>query len=359
MPPAGRVILSGALDALSLADVLSFLDQIRASGVLRSFGEHSLREVVIVEGQIRGVRSNAAGESLLDAATQLGFLTPEQQSEISRSGSARALDPGLLTREKVWASLQEQAVGVLMSLAGEVSGRFELWSPVPDGAATLPGLAISHLLLEALRRCDELAQLRWRVPSRHARVELLDAGAAGPASKRSRELLEHLAPGPLCVREIMETLRMSELDAARAIGELCATGAVRVTAAARAAEPEQILEIANGALAEIFAAARAAGAGEDLLAAALDWEAAYRGQVVVPRGSLGSGAALAPVPLLECVERAAAASADAPLQVLLDVVVKSVLFLLFVSSELLEPEAYKRLHARVQVEIERACSLAE
>jgi len=132
---------------------------------------------------------------------------------------------GALVRASCGALTGERAFYALIGLR---EGSFVFDPELDPGAASGDDLPTGSLLMEAMRRVDEIGRLRDAVPS-YGRVTLLGGAADDPVEAT---VLGYLGPGQRSVGDIVAGKLVDgtadEYEVLLAIGRLCERGVVRL-----------------------------------------------------------------------------------------------------------------------------------
>lgn len=249
-PPGPRCLLAGDLSALAPADLLTFVHQARLSGVLTVASWGAERAVAFAEGEVRSARSSAPGERLGEIAVRLGLATDAQVAAAIRPGVpvGKALtDAGLLQPSGLWRCLHEQVVAVFHAVLLAQEGTFFLTEAEPQPG----GLAVSTqaLLLDGIRRIDELNLFRARIPGLDAVPRRRRPRRAPPLEPPERALLE-LVDGRRTVAEIAAAARLSDFEAVKGLHGLATAGhLVAVAAEGAPAAGARLPAVADGMIA--------------------------------------------------------------------------------------------------------------
>jgi hypothetical protein len=228
-----RCVLAGDLAGFPVADLIAFVHHARLGGVLTVSAGGVDRIVFFREGQVRGARSVVVGERIGEVAVRLGFVTPEQVLEAARAGGllGKALvDRGAISSADLWRCIHEQIAGVFHAILLARDGVFHLMDgedPEAPGAAV--ALDTQSLLMDAIRRIDELGLFASRIPGAQAFVRRRD-----PVNPVALQPLEEqvlaLADGRRRVSEIARAARLSEFEAIKVLFHLAEAGYVEATA---------------------------------------------------------------------------------------------------------------------------------
>ncbi|HYG67116.1 MAG TPA: DUF4388 domain-containing protein, partial [Anaeromyxobacteraceae bacterium] len=173
-PPAGgaaprpRVLLAGDLAGFPIADFVAFVHQSRLSGVLTIVTATVERAIAFQDGEVRSARSSAPGERIGEVALRLGYVDEARLAEAIAGGrplGKELVDRGWLSANDLWKCFHEQVTAVFHAILLSREGVFLL---VDEDVAERPGapLAVNtqSLLMDGIRRIDEMSLFRARVP---------------------------------------------------------------------------------------------------------------------------------------------------------------------------------------------------
>lgn len=257
-----RCVLAGDLAGVSAADLVTFVHQARLSGTLTIAAGGAERSVVFADGEVRGARSTAAGERLGEIAVRLGLLEEPQIAAAARAGAAigKALvDAGHLAPADLWRCLHEQVTAIFQAaLLARIGTFFLVEEAAPDRASWPLAVSTQSLLMEGIRRIDELARFQALIPGRDAVIRRREPARAGGPRGPEREVLA-LVDGRRTVEEIAAAAHLSDFDATRLLHHLVEIGHAEVVAdAPGAGSPEarlaEVMTSLNGLLRRVAAA---------------------------------------------------------------------------------------------------------
>lgn len=369
-PPAGgaaperRCILAGELGAFALPDLVAFVHQSKLSGVLTVSTADGDRTVSFLDGEVRGARSEAPGERLAEVAVRLGHLPPEHLAAALALGDGRALgkllvERGLVPAPTAWRCVHEQVAVVFHAMLLTREGVFTLVAGEPPEPGAPLSVSTQSLLMDGIRRVDEMALFRGRIPGPDAVLRRTPAALPTALEPLEEELLR-LVDGRRTVADLGRAAHLSLFDATKAFYHLAEAGHVEASAEradGRACGADEragiVAEGMSALLREVWAAVEAAGRRE-LLAAAVRtfladpadrFAALWAGVTPAADGAVD-------VALLRAnAARAAAGRADAP-RLLFDALHELVLFYLFQAGALLPPPEDDRVNRAVKARFE-------
>ncbi len=361
--PIGRVAFSGDLDGVPFSDVVMLLAQGRRSGLFHVITGAVERTLVFAAGDLVAASSTQAGERLGEVALRLGLLERADLARLLSSAAAgrrvgqRLVERGLLDRERLEQAVQAQIALVFEAILLRPVGSFFFRDhPVPPQNGET-AVAAQGLLLDGLRRLDELAHYRTRIPSPQAPVRRTGA-AVEPPDEAALQIVAGLETGEATAAELADRLRLPEVEVMRTLFHLAEAGAVEVRED-RAARPladlgadpvplRDLLRSFNRIFCEVFTEVALAGVLSSFVVEA---------QTVLASGSDPLFAGLAfdldgSLPLGEILQRlpeAAQASGKGPRTVLLESLQPVLSQLIRQAEKHLDPHGSADLHARLRL----------
>jgi hypothetical protein len=259
--PTPRCILAGDLAGFPIADFFALVHQSRLSGVLTVAAEGVERAVSFQRGEVRSARSTASGERIEEVVVRLGYATEAQIARASADGrpvEKALVEDGVVGANDMWKCLHEQVIAVFHAVLLSPAGTFF----VVDGEASDHGTPLTvntqSLLMNGLRRIDELSLFQARIPGPHVVVRRR-APPRPTALRPAEDALLDLVDGARTVAELATGAHLSEFDATKLLHHLVEAGYVEVVAAPLAgasaeARVAAILSTVNGLLRAITAA---------------------------------------------------------------------------------------------------------
>jgi CheY-like chemotaxis protein len=239
--------LAGDLAAITLSEVLSWLQEQGLTGCLRMVDGDARVELYLQRGLVDFAAAVGVGEDLLLGrfAVEQGALTPEALTEVL-DARARSLAPprlfgvelvarGLLSESQLQMAMARQTAEVVYETLRWTQGRFSFQAVAPAAfpevarSAAL-SLSIDSLLLEGFRRVDE-----WRVIEREIddfdlifvpnEAKIAEV-ARGQLTSDEIAVLEFVN-GRTPVKEIIRTLRLGSFDVSKILFRLLRTRLIR------------------------------------------------------------------------------------------------------------------------------------
>ena len=256
--PAPGATLAGDLAAFPLADFVGLVHQARMTGTLRVVAGGGARSVSFRDGRIRGASSEVPGERLSEVAARLGF--PGE---------------GSLSVNERWRVGGEQVATIFHAVLTARDGVFLLVQGEDEPAGPALSLDTQAVLMDAVRRIDEMSLFRGRIPG--GDVFLRRREPRDPvALEAEEERLLGLVDGRRRVLDVAREAHLSEFDATRILYRLAEAGYVE-TASEGAPAPgvadrsRAVLSGMNEILREVVRAVAAHGATDAFLAGAVQY----------------------------------------------------------------------------------------
>ena len=228
-----RCILAGDLSGFPIGDFVAFIHQSHLSGVLTVAAGGAERSVQFKDGEVRGAQSTAPGERIGEVAVRLGYATETQIAKAAAGGRplGRALvELGFVSASDLWKCFHEQVTEVFHAILLSPSGTFFL---VDQDDPERPGTALSvntqALLMDGIRRIDEMSLFRARIPGPYAFLRRREPRR--PITlKPTEQTLLGLVDGRRTVAEIATAAHASEFDATKILYHLAEAGYVEAVA---------------------------------------------------------------------------------------------------------------------------------
>ncbi len=383
LPQPPRVVLSGDASGFPISDLIAFLSQMRWSGVVKVHAPGGERSVMMREGEVRGATSDDPAERLGELLIRLGYVERAQVEETLRehppSKVGRALvEKGFLQAHDLFKCVTHQVSEIFHAIVLCREGAFFLVDqPVDDKSGHNIQLSTQSLLMDSIRKIDELAHFRKRIP--HGRLYVARKRGSDGKLEEDEDRVLGLLDGQRTLLELGRLAQLGEFDITKVVFRLLEGGfaslserplasaapaaapeATKVVPAAARARPEAPRAGAQDALAvvrvfnfifreirdevakqsmdrEFIAAANAALANQALSASPV-----LAGLSFAADGSLPEGR------MVEAFERHRAGLGSEPVASFKQALSDVMFFLLFQAGELLESRADEDLARRVK-----------
>jgi hypothetical protein len=292
-PPHGKprekeIVAAGTISetGLSLIDVISFLAQSAATGAITvATPEDVERSVFFYNGDVVWAASTAPEDRLGEFLLRRGKITREQLQVAIADGARKigraCVERGYIAAHELWSMVQAQLTEVFNKMLASESGTWffaRLSTEILSESQI--HLSTQGLLVDALRRLDEMRMYRQKIRSADAVVHRI-RGLAPEAEaeliskldkgirKSASALLTHLVK-PLSIHELMRLLGTGEFEATRLvhhllrekiveIAQITGTGPIPRRATLSQAEAHEVINVYSMALKEMYAEMKRAG----------------------------------------------------------------------------------------------------
>ncbi|MGZ3444134.1 MAG: DUF4388 domain-containing protein [Myxococcaceae bacterium] len=366
-----RVVLMGDASGFPLSDLIAFLSQFRWTGTLRLHSPGGERSVVLKDGEVHGATSEDPSDRLSEVLVRLGHAARADVDEAlhdnppSRVGRA-LVDRGLLQPHDLWACVTQQVSEIFHAIVLAREGAFSLVDQEPD-EKTGPAVQLStqSLLMDAIRKIDELQHFRQRIP--HGRLYVSKRRPSDGKLHPDEDRLLALATGQRTVLELAQSAKLSEFDATKILfrlleggyasvselkhGEVAAPPRGRSTSRASESEPAvRVVATFEEIFAEVLRDVASQGKASEFLAAAnAALESRTLSESPVLRDlRLGADGRFDSRKLLDAYVKARTSLGSEPVASLRQALSDVMFFLLFQAGELLESRADEDLARRVK-----------
>ncbi len=250
--PAPRCVLVGDLSAFPIGELVAFVHQAKLSGVLTVGSSGLERSVAFQEGEVRNARSEAPVERIGEVAVRLGYLAEEQLAEAAAGTGPIGkvlVERGLLSAKDLWKCMHEQVTVVFHSILLAREGYFHLVDEPQDERPSAPlSVNTQSLLMDGIRRIDEMSLFRAKIPGSHAWLRRREPRR--PISlKAAEQVLLDLVDGQRRVSEIARDAHLSEFDATKILYHLAEAGYLESTsgpAIAPASPDDRLAAVCDG-----------------------------------------------------------------------------------------------------------------
>ncbi|MFB1481041.1 DUF4388 domain-containing protein [Corallococcus sp. RDP092CA] len=385
MPPEGgsiptpRVVLSGDAGGFPLSDLIAFLSQSRWSGVIRVHTPGGERSLTLREGEVRGATSEEPADRLGEVLVRLGYADRAQVEAVLREQSAaklgRALvEKGVLQAHDLFKCVTHQVSEIFHAIVLCREGAFFLIDqPLDDKPGHSLQLSTQSLLMDSIRKIDEMAHFRKRIP--HGRLYVARKRPSDGKLEEDEDRVLGMLDGRRTVLELGHAARLSEFDITKVVFRLLEGGFAglmdkpagapssaaaqekvatpRARPAARATPPvdaRPVARVFNFIFREIRDEVARSGMDREFIAAAnaalsnqaLSSSPVLEGLAFAADGSLPEGR------LMEAFDKHRAQLGSEPLASFRQALSDVMFFLLFQAGELLESRADEDLARRVK-----------
>jgi hypothetical protein len=238
--------VQGSLRELSALEVLQLIGSQRKTVTLRVESNDQEVQLHFEEGLLRAAHRGhaAAGEPYLETLIGLGHISPhdamllaEQVRESGRDLWTASLEIPRIDRETCEGAYRRAAEALIDRMLLWERGHFALLPPEPVETVFSPGLSVEEILIDAMRRLDELAS--WKqgtlpessVPCLPGTEELVIS------SDPLRRAIVRQIDGRRTLAQICEATRLGEHEVYSAIADGIETRWIQLLEASQTSEP--------------------------------------------------------------------------------------------------------------------------
>jgi hypothetical protein len=234
-----KPILQGDLSKLQLPDVLSFIAMIRRSGKLALRNDELERTILWKDGDIVFAASNSHEHSLGQFLLRNGKITQQQYDESKRRVTPQMrhgkllVQMGALSPKDLWWGVKNQVLEIIYSLFGWKEGSFFFFESAEELSQERIVLQIntSSVIMEGIRRLDESARIREKIPSLDIVFAKVPGGVpdfdALDMSEGEIEIYKNI-DGRLTVRELTGRSELTEFEVTRILFQLLSARIIEV-----------------------------------------------------------------------------------------------------------------------------------
>ena len=228
------VLLAGEIASASrIHDICAMIAHSRWRGQLAVAADDAIRRLFINDGYVVGATSSAGPERLGEVLMYFGAMDESQLAQVIdtcrdgvRFGDA-AVELGFVGREELYRYLVKQTELIAYAAVSTQRGSFVFLDGFDDERITFPlSLPITELLMEGVRRMDEMEFFRSRVPSSdHIPVV---AKHDPPKEEDPLRAIWDVIDGVRSVEDVARAAGLELFDAMRGVYELVKKGRVTV-----------------------------------------------------------------------------------------------------------------------------------
>jgi hypothetical protein len=231
-------VLAGDLSEMQPSDLLNFLHQGRRTGVLLTRSGGTERGIVLIDGNIAWACSTSPSERLGQLLARMGLADHERIEAALRAQAASGekkrlgqvlVERGVLAADELWRGLRHQVIEIFLGLLVARSGSFVFLRGLDqEGLPTQLALDTQGMLLDGMRRLDEMEHYRTRVPTSdlvpRPTGKAVGAGELGPESQQ----VFSLSNGTRSVAAVATASALGEFEATKAVFKLIEAGYLEV-----------------------------------------------------------------------------------------------------------------------------------
>jgi len=277
--PDERAIVAVDISGLTPIDVFGMVSQSRLSVRIIAVRRGIERVLLFREGDVVTIASNEAHDRIGDFLIRMGLVERERLEAVlaaanpaHRRAGQLLVESGLISSHDLWRAIQRQVTELFCDVATWSSGHLVVYR-IAEGFIypPSPSLGTQGLLMEAVRRSDEMSLIRRRIPDNQVVLQAAE-GAVGE-NDEERAFLD-AAQQPASVADLQKLLHRAEFDLLRLAYTLLQSGAVRQVTLSpgnsmqrpHGSRVSDVIQVFNMALQEIRAEVAKAGVAEPFAA---------------------------------------------------------------------------------------------
>jgi hypothetical protein len=230
-----RILLCGDVDRHNgLVEILNFINSARWSGALALINDEARKSIYFKAGDVRMATSNLEAERVGEILYRYGVVTRAQlgqalaQVTTEKKVGQVLVETGIITVHDLYTYIRRQVEEIVYSTLAWRAGSFYFYSPIDERRLPPLHLSTQNLLMEGVRRIDEMGLFREKIPNDQVVVERRD-----PPPKANLEAQEQLVlsllDGRRTIEEISRESRLGDFDATKAVFRLLQLGFARIT----------------------------------------------------------------------------------------------------------------------------------
>jgi len=228
----GKVLFAGVIEEGSLLEFVNFLGENNRSGVLVVVSDGAKKSVFFKEGQIRYATSTDPEDRLGNVLFRYGMVEKDKLAEAlndrSRRLGEKLVQMGVLTISDLYKAIKMQVEEIVYSSFLFSSGNFYFYEIM--ASASLPShlhLATRNVLMEGVRRMDEMSYFRKKLPGADVVPEVLNEATIENLTEQEAAILQ-LIDGRCNLEELSRQSHLGIFDTTRIVFHLMQGGIVRV-----------------------------------------------------------------------------------------------------------------------------------
>jgi len=228
------VQLTGSLQAMGgIADIITFLGTTKRSGALVVLSGQVKKTIFLEEGDVRMATSNQPEDRLGALLFRFGMVTREQlEAALSEQQGKRRLgrvliDDGVITAHDLYTIIRRQVEEIFFSVLLMRRGVFYFYQIERDSHPPAQlNLGTQNLLLEGVRRIDEMSYFREKIPSADIVLVRRPESPPGPLEEQVQRVFD-LVDGQSTVGEIARESHLGEFETTRIVFHLMQLGHIQ------------------------------------------------------------------------------------------------------------------------------------
>jgi len=245
----GERILEGSLKAISVPDVLTFVNLLKKTGVLVIRNDAASRRLYWDRGEIVFGSSSIPDESLGNFLVRHGRISPEQNLESGlrvepgRRQGKILVQMGILTPKQLWWAVKNQVLEIIYGLFTLREGTFYFEETEEANEEKIKlSTSTTNIVMEGIRRLDEWPRIRELIPSDDLVPTLSPTDVRDPKVRfleGEHEILA-LVDGVRTVRAIIHASNLDEFETLRVLMALVLARYIQVPGGAPGGAEDEV-----------------------------------------------------------------------------------------------------------------------
>lgn len=231
-----RVLMSGVIeDENMVLDVLNLLSNGKRTVGFDVIEGQVRRTLYLREGDIIAASSNLAADRLGYVVFRMGLIDERQLGGVLRLAEQGhkignvLVDRGLLKPPTLWRAMRVQTEEILGAMVEVREGHFQVQRFEPALLPNLNPMRTQQLILDVLRRQDELAHLRSRLPDDHSPLVTTEARwTPSEGSGRFMTRVLEKVDGARTLSELIQATGLGELQVCQVVQQMLKAGVLTV-----------------------------------------------------------------------------------------------------------------------------------
>lgn len=229
------IILQGDISGMgSTVEIINFVHSTQLSGNLVFVSGDVRKCLYFKNGEVRGASSNQVEDRLGEIMYRFGALSRDQlDNALAEARKLRRplgnflLDRGIINQADLYVHVRRQVEEIFYSILMITEGDFFLTRFDVDSLPSPLSINAQSMLMEGLRRMDELSYFRQKIPDRRTRIAARGGADPGTLEPRERVVLEMLDE-PYSVEDITFRSRLGEFETMKVVFHLVQAGFAEV-----------------------------------------------------------------------------------------------------------------------------------
>lgn len=229
------IVLQGDIAGMgSTVEVINFVHSSQLSGNLVFVQDDTRKCIYFKNGEVRGASSNQIEDRLGEIMFRFGLLTREsldraveESRRIRRPLGNYLLDRGLVSQNDLYAHVRRQVEEIFYSTLLVRDGDFFLTGFDVDALPSPLSMNSQSLLMEGLRRMDEMSHFKQKIPEETSRLGTVKGKATKELSAPEQMVLR-LLETPMPLNDIIARARLGNFETIKLVHTLVESGLLEV-----------------------------------------------------------------------------------------------------------------------------------